>query len=95
MISEGWVDRFNNCVLYKYRFDSKNFKLIDEIAGYYVSEFVEEPIELEVIDNCAQALHTQNIAMIVMEISTLKKIREKLLTVSNDFSIIKWNNLFV
>ncbi len=43
-IEHGWYENMKNTTLYLYEFDSKNFYLQDDVAGYYVSEHTEIPI---------------------------------------------------
>ena len=45
-IEQGWVDRFESCVLYRYTFDSESFESLDD-AGMYVSSNTVQPIDIQ------------------------------------------------
>lgn len=44
-IEHAWAERMRTATLYLYEFDPANFYLQDEIAGYYVSEHTEVPVQ--------------------------------------------------
>ncbi|SFJ58730.1 MULTISPECIES: DUF6886 family protein [unclassified Bacillus (in: firmicutes)] len=51
VIENRWFETMKNTKLYLYEFDTKQFTLQDENAGYYVSETSQIPIaKLEVVD---------------------------------------------
>ncbi|PEB51620.1 hypothetical protein CON65_20580 [Bacillus pseudomycoides] len=51
VIENKWFETMKNTKLYLYEFDTKQFTLQDENAGYYVSETSQIPIaKLEVVD---------------------------------------------
>lgn len=92
-ISENWEERFKSCVLYKYEFNPGSFKIIDSIAGYYVSEFTEQPIDVCEIRNCYEILESMRIEVLSKSEQELREIKDSIIKVTNNFSIIKWNNL--
>ena len=92
-ISDDWKGKVQNCKLFKYEFDKGNFKLIDKIAGYYVSRKIETPIRKIEIKNCQQELINSNVKLIILERRKMLEIKEKVVSEFEDFSIIRWNNL--
>ena len=92
-ISENWLEKLLACVLYRYEFDDRHFKLIDSIAGYYVSEFTEIPIEVKEIKNCRELLESMKVALIIKSKPELIAIKDRVIQATDFFSIIKWSNL--
>ena len=91
-VPDYWKENILLCTLFKYEFDNSNFKLIDKIAGYYVSRKVEVPIRKFEIKNCEQELTNSNAILITLKRAQMLEIKEKVVKDLNDFSIIKWNN---
>ncbi len=61
-IENKWWEVMTNTTLFLYEFDPKNFYLQDKVAGYYVSEKVEKPIQVTAINNLLEkqfALHVE------------------------------------
>lgn len=50
-IEHGWYQRVARTSLYLYEFDTANFYLQDDVAGYYISEQTETPISMVRIDD--------------------------------------------
>ncbi|MBT8219835.1 MAG: hypothetical protein KJP00_08420 [Bacteroidia bacterium] len=92
-VPEQWEEIINDCILYKYQFEPKNFKMIDPTAGYYVSEQKEKPLEVEQISNSLHLLESMHVAVSVQPSQAMKLIQEKVVQATNQFSIIKWENL--
>ena len=88
-----WKERLENSVLFRYEFDPINFKLIDSIAGYYVSEHVEVPINKKRLENCLEELELLNVGVISMEVGELEHLKKKVIERVEDFSIIRWSNI--
>ena len=55
-IEESWLERFKNTTLYIYRMNPENFYLQDEVAGYYVSEKTEVPVECLIVNKLDEEL---------------------------------------
>ena len=91
-VPDEWQEKIQECTLFKYEFNDRNFKLIDQIAGYYVSDKIEIPISKVEIKNCIQELHNLNIELIIMDKEKMKKIKEFVVNNLKEFSIIKWSN---
>jgi hypothetical protein len=60
-IEHGWFEKVLNTTLYLYEFDTTNFVLQDDIAGYYVSTKAEVPIRVIKVENIFSALFEYNI----------------------------------
>jgi hypothetical protein len=60
-IEHGWYERMTKTTLYIYEFNPQNFYLQDQIAGYYVSEQVENPISVTKITNLFGELFKRNV----------------------------------
>lgn len=60
-IEHDWFDRFIGTSLYLYEFNTSNFVMQDEVAGYYVSTQVEVPISITKVDNLFHALFDLNV----------------------------------
>lgn len=88
-----WKTTIQNCILYQYEFDPTNFTLIDDIAGYYVSQQIERPIHKKNLSNCLYLLKEMEVAVIFKDSQTLKEICKKVIEEYQEFSIIKWDNL--
>jgi len=91
-VPENWKEKIQNCTLFKYEFIATNFKLIDKIAGYYVSDKTEIPISKIEIKNCLQALNLLNVELIITDKVRMVEFKEKVVNNLKAFSIIKWNN---
>ena len=76
--------------LYKYEFSPKNFVLLDETAGYYVSSKSEIPVEVTEITNVSDEISKKNIELrFLPEIQSLaKEVAKSTL----NFSIIRMGN---
>jgi len=92
-IPTSWEEQFKSCTIYRYELDASNFKLIDSIAGYYVSEVIEKSIEINKIADCHKQLQLMNVEVLMKPVIELKEIRQKIIQITNNFSIIRWSNL--
>ncbi|EZH74154.1 hypothetical protein ATO12_14880 [Aquimarina atlantica] len=92
IVPENWKSSIQNCILYKYQFKKQNFKLIDKIAGYYVSTKTESPIHKVKIKNCIKELDELNVELKIVDKIKMLKIKEKIVENLEEFSIIKWSN---
>lgn len=88
----SWEEKIDHCTLFRYEFSDINFKLMDEIAGYYVSEQTEIPIHKTKIENCVEYLNKLNIALIMVDNKRMLEIKEKVVQHLKAFSIIRWKN---
>lgn len=94
-IPERWVEKFKSCILFKYEFNPNRFVEIDAIAGYYVSQFVEEPIEVMEVNNCPKLLASMKVRVLYRSDEALEQIKREVVDATNNFSIIRWSNLAI
>jgi hypothetical protein len=73
-IESGWYKRMTETVLYIYEFDTSNFYrqnsnfiLQDEIAGYYVSEQTEIPVNVTRYDDLFGELFKRNVEVRILD----------------------------
>jgi len=60
-IEYKWFKEMINTKLYIYEFDTENFEIQDENAGYYISYETENPINVVEIDDLFQELFNRNV----------------------------------
>lgn len=65
-IENAWVETIKNTTLYLYEFDTTNFYLQDEIAGYYVSEKSQIPISKIIIIDLFEEQQKRNVEIKVL-----------------------------
>ena len=86
-----WYKKMKNTILYKYIFENKHFTLIDEIAGYYISEEKTKPKSMKKIEDLLELLIKQNIELRFTP--SIFELRESILKSSiKDYSIIRFRN---
>ena len=66
-IERTWFKVMQNTTLYLYEFDTSNFYLQDEIAGYYISENTEIPINKFILTDLFEELFKRNIELRVID----------------------------
>jgi len=66
-IEHKWFKIMQNTALYLYEFDTSNFYLQDEIAGYYTSKNTEVPINKFIITDLFEELFKRNIELRVID----------------------------
>ena len=66
-IEHGWHTKMLTTPLYVYEFDPTNFRLQDEVAGYYVSEATEIPIGVKRYDNLYEELFTRGVEVRIVD----------------------------
>jgi hypothetical protein len=90
-LENRWYKTIKNTILYKYVLEKEKFRLIDEIAGYYVSEEKIIPYSLEKIENILEELFEQQID--VRFTPNIFPLKNSLIKSSiNDYSIIRFRN---
>lgn len=71
-IEHEWYRRVAKTILYLYEFDTSNFYLQDECAGYYISESTETPVSVTKIDDTFDELIKRSVEIrIIDELWTL------------------------
>jgi len=66
-IEYGWHIKMLETSLYIYEFETTNFSLQDEVAGYYVSEQTEEPISVKKYDDLYKELFERNVEVRIVD----------------------------
>ncbi|WP_291561386.1 MULTISPECIES: DUF6886 family protein [unclassified Clostridium] len=66
-IENKWFQIMKNTTLYLYEFNSNNFYIQDEIAGYYVSEHMEIPFNKIIIEDLFLELLKRNIEIRIVD----------------------------
>lgn len=90
-IRKDWQEKIDNTVLHCYEFNPDNFKLIDPVAQYFVSEKVEVPIRETKMDNLLQKLSEQE-GLEIELVPDLTEIAAAVASSSLGFSIIRMRN---
>jgi len=89
-VESGWYSRIKATTLYLYEFQPEDFKLIDEVAGYYVSCIPVTPISLTVINDCIATLLNKNVELRFTP--SLSKIADAVKKSSLNYSLIRMRN---
>jgi hypothetical protein len=87
-IESNWVVRAQTTPLYRYEFESRNFKLLDECAGYYISYQTEIPIDIIRIANPFDQL-LNDPALEIRILPELTHLAESIRKSSMSFSLIR------
>ena len=88
-IETRWLPKIQKQCLYQYEFDSKDFSLVDKIAGYWISRKSVTPITEIKIDNILSALLEHEVELRIMP--SLWKLREAVINSTLAYSIIRMN----
>jgi hypothetical protein len=91
-VQMDWLDIIKNTTLYGYEFDLQNFRLLDQIADYYVSAEKEKPIRTWQIDDILAEL-AQRTQLEFELVSDLKAVAEAVKNSTLHFSMIRMRNL--
>jgi hypothetical protein len=89
-IESHWLPRIQKECLYQYEFDSRDFNILDEGAGYYVSRQAMAPLSEIKIDDVLSALLEHDVELRIM--ASLWKLREAVIHSTLQFSIIRMRN---
>lgn len=84
VIEHEWFKRMLDTVLYIYEFDTTNFILQDECAGYYVSTVSQIPIAKHIVTDLYHELFKRNVELRVVD--SLWKISEEIIQSSFNWS---------
>lgn len=90
-IERHWYETMNNTILYLYEFEDTNFYLQDEIAGYYVSEVDQFPINKVKITDLFGELLKRNVE--VKMVDDLLDLRDKIILTTLNWSMCKMGNV--
>lgn len=84
-IEHAWFEIMQRTTLYLYEFDTANFYLQDEVAGYYVSEHIEVPVGKIKLDNLFGELFKRTIEIRLVD--DLWLLADAVIKSTLDFSI--------
>lgn len=62
-VETSWYQKIKSTTLYCYEFSSETFALLDENAGYYVSDKAVTPLSVRKIDDLIGELLTRNVEL--------------------------------
>jgi len=88
-IEARWLPKIQKQCLYQYEFDPKDFTLVDQVAGYWISRKPVIPIAETKIDNILAALLEHDVELRIMPF--LWKLREAMINSTLGYSIIRMN----
>lgn len=86
-IEEKHMTELKKCLLTIYEFESSNFTLQDEVAGYYVSQMTEVPIAKYQIVNCIEALRCFDVKLFTVD--SLDDYKNEIMSRTSNFSFRK------
>ncbi len=89
-VESGWWRTIQQTKLYCYEFPSQSFRLLDECAGYYISDVPVQPISVDAIDNIPEELLKRNIELRI--IPNLWKLADAVVISTLSFSLIRMRN---
>jgi len=89
-IESAWHYKVCSLGVVQYEFDTTNFTLLDENAGYYISSHREYPIGKQLIHNLPLELHTLNIELRI--VPKLWQLHDDVVQSSLQFSCIRMRN---
>jgi hypothetical protein len=90
-VETHWYNVINDATIYRYTLPDQDFRLFDEIAGYYISEQTIKPLEIKPISNLVEKLIEKNIE--IRFTSNLNPLREAILnSTMKDFGIHRFEN---
>lgn len=90
VIEQGWFERMRNTTLYLYEFETEDFVLQDEAAGYYVSTRTQIPKQKHVVDDLFEELFSRNVELRVTD--RLWKIAEEVQRSTLHWSLCRMKN---
>ncbi|MEW8957212.1 DUF6886 family protein [Clostridium sp.] len=89
-IEHKWFNIMKNTTLYLYEFNPERFYIQDSIAGYYVSEHGETPINKFVIEDLFTELFRKNIELRLVD--NLWDLCDEIQNTTLNFSMCKMGN---
>lgn len=67
VIESKWFEKMQNTTLYLYEFETSEFEMQDEIAGYYVSKSPQVPKARFVLTNLFSELFSRNVELRIVD----------------------------
>lgn len=90
-VESSWYKAINEATIYRYTLPGKSFRLFDETAGYYISEEIIRPLEMQPMKNLIEKILELNIELRFTP--NLHPLKEAILNSSiNDFGIHRFGN---
>jgi hypothetical protein len=89
-VESGWLDAIRQAVLYVYEFAPAGFEVIDEGAGYFVSDAAVAPIGVRRVDDLLSELTRRDVELRITP--SLWPLRDAVLASSLQFSFIRLRN---
>lgn len=89
-IEQQWHTTMKNTTLYLYEFDISDFYLQDEIAGYYVSEKNQKPINKIIITDIFSELFKRNVE--IRLVTDLWKLSDDIKRLTLNWSLCRMKN---
>ncbi|HOP11606.1 MAG TPA: hypothetical protein PK629_08965 [Oscillospiraceae bacterium] len=87
IIETDWLEQLRNATLYLYQFDPTGFYLQDEVAGYYVSEKPQIPIEKTIVIDLEAELKKRKV--VFMTVDNLWEISERIKKTTFNWSMCR------
>ena len=89
-IEYNWLKVLMNTTLYLYEFDTKDFCVQDEVAGYYVSEFEQIPINKIEVSDIIEELFNRDVELRVLP--NLWRLSKEIRESSLNWSLCRMRN---
>ena len=90
VVEEAWLSRIESTELFLYEFDSSDFELWDECAGYYISRSKVRPRKLHRLKNLREEIESREVDFQVLP--NLQLLKDEIASSSLAFSIIRMRN---
>lgn len=87
VIENKWFEIMNETHLYLYEFDTNEFELQDNTAGYYVSKTTQRPIAVYRMNNLFHELFVRNVEIRIVD--NLWKIGEEIQRTTLNWSLCR------
>jgi len=90
VLENAWRRKIEDTVLYLYQFDSNDFEIFDDNAGYWISRSTVRPIIIRKITEPLLELQKRNIKLEFVK--DLHPIKDRVTSKYTEFSIIRFRN---
>ena len=90
IIESDWFNRMKDTTLYLYEFDTSDFELQDEIAGYYISKTPQVPIAKHKVIDMFSELMARNVEIRVVD--NLWDIADRIKSSTLNWSLCRMKN---
>ncbi len=90
VIESDWLNKLLQTTLYIYEFETTNFYLQDQTAGYYVSEYEEKPIDVITVNDIMNEHIIRKTEFRI--IPSLWDLREEIVKSTLNFSLCRLKN---